>query len=172
MLFMGEEFAASSPFLFFCDFAGDLARAVTEGRRAEFGRFARFADAAVRARIPDPNAVETFQRSKLDWGERARAPHAEWLAFIARLLALRRDRLGPLLAHARSGHYEVATPALIRVRWPLGQAALHLMANLASVAAPAPTRPWSTGDVIYQNEAGGVELPPWFVRVALERPDG
>jgi maltooligosyltrehalose trehalohydrolase len=172
LLFMGEEFAASSPFLFFCDFAGDLARAVTEGRRAEFGRFARFADAAVRARIPDPNAVETFQRSKLDWGERARAPHAEWLAFIARLLALRRDRLGPLLAHARSGHYEVAPPALIGVRWPLGQAALHLMANLASVAAPAPTRPWSTGDVIYQNEAGGVELPPWFVRVALERPDG
>jgi maltooligosyltrehalose trehalohydrolase len=172
MLFMGEEFAASSPFLFFCDFAGDLARAVTEGRRAEFGRFARFADAAVRARIPDPNAPATFQRSKLDWAERGRAPHAEWLAFIARLLALRRDRLGPLLAHARSGQYEVAAPAVIRVRWPLGEASLHLLANLAPVAAPAPTQPWSTGDVIYQNATAGIELPPWFVRIALERPDG
>ncbi len=73
MLFMGEEWGAGTPFLYFCDFAGDLARAVTEGRRNEFGRFARFADAQARAAIPDPNALDTFQRSRLDWRERRRA---------------------------------------------------------------------------------------------------
>ena len=70
MLFMGEEFAASSPFLYFCDFDGELAQAVARGRREEFARFSRFADPAARARIPDPNATQTFERSKLDWRER------------------------------------------------------------------------------------------------------
>ena len=48
MLFMGEEFATTQPFLFFCDFGPELANAVTEGRRREFSRFAHFADPAVR----------------------------------------------------------------------------------------------------------------------------
>ena len=61
LLFMGEEFAASSPFLFFCDFTGDLAEAVTEGRRREFGRFERFRDPASQQLIPDPNKPSTFE---------------------------------------------------------------------------------------------------------------
>jgi maltooligosyltrehalose trehalohydrolase len=56
MLFMGEEYAATTPFLYFCDFQGDLAQAVTQGRQAEFARFVRFADPASRSLIPDPNA--------------------------------------------------------------------------------------------------------------------
>ncbi len=48
MLFMGEEFAAATPFQFFCDFEGELAAAVTEGRRREFAGFAAFADPATR----------------------------------------------------------------------------------------------------------------------------
>ena len=94
MLFMGEEYAASTPFQYFCDFDGDLAQAVTEGRRAEFGRFARFADPAVRDRIPDPNAESTFQRSKLDWAEREREPHAGWLALYTAAAAAARDAPG------------------------------------------------------------------------------
>ena len=46
MLFMGEEWCASQPFLFFCDFSGDLARGVCDGRRAEFARFPEFRDQA------------------------------------------------------------------------------------------------------------------------------
>jgi maltooligosyltrehalose trehalohydrolase len=69
MLFMGEEFNASSPFLFFCDFHDELADAVREGRRNEFGRFEKFRDPAVRASIPDPNALRTFERSRLIWSE-------------------------------------------------------------------------------------------------------
>src|SRR5271165_1874127 len=53
LFFMGEEFGAETPFLFFCDFEKDLAAAVTEGRRNEFSDFARFADPAKRDRIPD-----------------------------------------------------------------------------------------------------------------------
>ena len=61
MLFMGEEFAASTPFLYFCDFGPELAAAVAAGRRREFQRFAAFTDEAAIARIPDPNAAATFE---------------------------------------------------------------------------------------------------------------
>ncbi|MHB8760640.1 MAG: malto-oligosyltrehalose trehalohydrolase, partial [Thiobacillus sp.] len=67
MLFMGEEFGAKTPFQFFCDFGGELRDAVTQGRRREFRKFARFADPGAQAAIPDPNRSETFLASKLDW---------------------------------------------------------------------------------------------------------
>ena len=60
LLFMGQEWSADQPFPFFCDFTGDLAKAVSEGRRAEFARFPEFADPDVRAKIPDPEADATF----------------------------------------------------------------------------------------------------------------
>src|SRR5262249_30158125 len=63
LLFMGEEWWAAEPFLYFCDFAGELADAVREGRRREFARFPEFADPDLRARIPDPGAPETFAAS-------------------------------------------------------------------------------------------------------------
>jgi maltooligosyltrehalose trehalohydrolase len=167
LLFMGEEFAASSPFLFFCNFDGELARAVTEGRRAEFGRFARFADPSAREQIPDPNADSTFERSKLDWSERQRSPHREWLDFIRHLLALRAQHLVPHLPHARSGRYEVHAPRLVSVQWTLGDAGqLYLTANLDG--APVAATPAFSGTVIYQSETARDSLPPWFVRVALE----
>ncbi len=61
LLFMGEEWGAETPFLFFCDFEGPLADAVREGRRREFARFPAFADPAARDRIPDPAALATFE---------------------------------------------------------------------------------------------------------------
>ena len=85
MLFMGEEFAAAQPFLFFCDFGPNLAQAVIDGRRLEFARFDRFADPATRVRIPDPNAEVTFTASVLDWSALERAPHDRWLALYRRL---------------------------------------------------------------------------------------
>ncbi len=85
LLFMGEEWAASSPFLFFCDFEVDLARLVTQGRRNEFASFAGFAEPAARARIPDPSARETFERSILRWNETKDGSHAAWLEYYTRL---------------------------------------------------------------------------------------
>jgi maltooligosyltrehalose trehalohydrolase len=88
LLFMGQEFRASSPFLYFTDHEPELGRLVTEGRRREFGGFARFADPAVREAIPDPQAESTFLASKLDLGERA--AHADSYALYRELLRLRR----------------------------------------------------------------------------------
>ncbi len=167
MLFMGEEFAASSPFLYFCDFQGELAQAVTRGRRAEFARFERFADASTRERIPDPNDAQTFAVSKLDWGERERPGHAAWLALYRELLTLRRERLVPLLPGARSGSFDVPAPGSLHVYWPLGASARwHLLANLSPQHVLLPDLP--AGALVYASRGEGVALSPWAVRVTLE----
>src|SRR6185312_15864684 len=81
LLFMGEEFAAATPFLFFCNLALDLAAKVTEGRRAEFARFGQFNSPQEQAQIPDPNAENTFLHSKLHWDSITQEPHCNWLEF-------------------------------------------------------------------------------------------
>jgi maltooligosyltrehalose trehalohydrolase len=86
MLFQGEEWAASTPFQYFTDHQDPaLGKAVTTGRRAEFAAFGWDTNA-----IPDPQAVETFERSRLDWSEIARQPHADILEWHKQLIALRR----------------------------------------------------------------------------------
>jgi maltooligosyltrehalose trehalohydrolase len=89
LLWMGQEWAATSPFQYFTDHPEELGRLVTEGRRREFGKFSAFADPAVRERIPDPQAPETFSRSRLRWDERETLPHAGVLALYRELLRLR-----------------------------------------------------------------------------------
>jgi maltooligosyltrehalose trehalohydrolase len=87
MLFQGEEWAASTPFLYFTDHEDmELARAVREGRRREFEAFGWNPED-----VPDPQAVETFERSKLDWDELPRGPHAELLDWHRQLIRLRRE---------------------------------------------------------------------------------
>jgi maltooligosyltrehalose trehalohydrolase len=86
LLFMGQEWAASTPFLYFTDHHPELGRLVTEGRRAEFAAFTAFSG----AEVPDPQALDTFLRSKLRWEERARPPHAGILRLYRDLLDLRR----------------------------------------------------------------------------------
>ncbi len=90
LVFMGQEWAASSPFLYFTDHQAELGRLVTEGRRAEFARFDRFADPATRRRIPDPQAISAFTDSRLNWNEARRPPHDGVLALYKALLSIRR----------------------------------------------------------------------------------
>jgi maltooligosyltrehalose trehalohydrolase len=90
LLFMGQEWAASSPFLYFTDHFEELGRLVTEGRRREFGRFAAFADPAVRESIPDPQSEQTVRESHLHWIETAEEPHASSMTLYRELLALRK----------------------------------------------------------------------------------
>ena len=87
MLFMGEEWGAGTPFLFFSDHRDPrVARATTAGRIREFQAFGwRPRD------VPDPQAVATFERSRLDWSEPEREPHRGLLDWHRRLLALRRS---------------------------------------------------------------------------------
>ena len=87
MLFQGEEFGADAPFQYFTNHEEpDLAQAVSEGRRKEFAAFGWKA-----ADIPDPQDPQTFLRSKLNWTELEREPHASLLAWHKQLIALRRN---------------------------------------------------------------------------------
>jgi maltooligosyltrehalose trehalohydrolase len=153
MLFMGEEFAASTPFMYFCDFGPELAQSVSNGRRQEFKRFAAFADDAAVARIPDPNAESTFIRSKLHWQERLAPPHRAHLDFIRELLALRRRYLAPHLSNSiRAGRFEIVDEVL-RVEWRLADGRpwrlfVHFGAHAAYAALPTSgTTVFSMGSV-------------------------
>jgi maltooligosyltrehalose trehalohydrolase len=97
LLFMGQEWAASTRFLYFTDHHADLGRLVTAGRREEFSRFEAFADPIARTHISDPQASSTFDASRLVWDERARPPHAGVLELYRALLRLRRTE--PALQH-------------------------------------------------------------------------
>jgi len=87
LLFMGQEWAATSPFLYFSDHEGELGRAVSEGRRQEFKHFSAFR--ANSEAIPDPQAESSFLRSKLDWSERLSGEHWATLDLCRRALDLR-----------------------------------------------------------------------------------
>ena len=174
MLFMGEEFAASTPFLYFCDFGPELAAAVAAGRRREFQRFAAFTGEAAIARIPDPNAAATFEASKLDWAERTQSPHTERLTLVRELLALRRQRLAPHLAGLRhGGRYRIEGGAL-HLAWDLEDgSAWRLLAHFGREAMETAQGP--VGDVIFSvgvhdvPRSPCVRLDPGAVRVAQGR---
>jgi maltooligosyltrehalose trehalohydrolase len=89
LLFQGQEFAASAPFVYFAEHRPDLAALVRKGRGEFLAQFPSLAAPDVSACMPDPGAVTTFERCKLDLGERVR--HAASYALHADLLALRRD---------------------------------------------------------------------------------
>jgi maltooligosyltrehalose trehalohydrolase len=93
LLFMGQECAASSPFLFFTDHEPELGRKVREGRRHEFRQYRAFQDAVLLGRMPDPQDEATFLASQLNWAERDREPHASTLFLYRALIALRRNDL-------------------------------------------------------------------------------
>jgi maltooligosyltrehalose trehalohydrolase len=154
LLFMGEEWGCRQPFLFFCDFGGELGEAVRKGRREEFARFAAFSSAAARERIPDPTSEAAFRQSVLRWEDADPA----WIAYYRELLALRRREIAP--RSFRPGTWRLAEPAGIHVQWPIqgGDGLLVLRANLSGEALPvlapegrtlwsngAPGNPWSVG---------------------------
>jgi len=86
MLFMGEEFAASTPFLYFADHDEDeMRRLVVEGRKRDFALFG-FGDD-----VPNPAEMETFEQSKLKWDEINEGKHAEMLGWVKALIKLRRS---------------------------------------------------------------------------------
>ena len=91
LLFMGQEWGSTSPFLYFTDHPEELGKLVTEGRRNEFRHFSAFNDPEARDLIPDPQDEETFTASRVEWAESGREPHASTLRLYQRLLALRRS---------------------------------------------------------------------------------
>ena len=166
MIWMGEEWAASATFPFFCDFEGELADAVREGRRKEFARFERFADPAMRELIPDPNAEETFLAAKLDWQERGRGRHLSRLNLFGELIRLRREHVVPLLTSGAGQASVERSVAAIRARYAFPEGMLTMDVNLT--ADPAPTFGPLPGTVVFETaEAGSERMGAWYVGVSV-----
>jgi maltooligosyltrehalose trehalohydrolase len=167
LIFMGEEWGAREPFLYFTDFHGELAAAVREGRRREFARFARFG-----GEVPDPNAEETFERSRIDC---LAALPAETLSRYAELLRLRRQAIVPRLRGAAAGAVRSIERRGLSVGWTLGDGGrLVLCACLgpdgAAVAPPGG------GQTLYECPDGAAEaalrgrMPGWSVAWFIALP--
>ena len=176
LLFMGEEFGASTPFLFFCDFGPELAAAVSSGRREEFKRFERFSDPAVRERIPDPNARATFEQSRLDWAELDRDEHRAWRDYYRACLAARREHLAPRLGRIRrGGAYAMLGATVLGVQWPFDDGGQwQLIINLG--AAPALLATVPLGRRVFGTHAPdgadasavSTQMAPWSVQAVLD----
>ncbi len=162
LLFMGEEWAASTPFLYFTDHRDDtLAEAVRRGRREEFAQFLVEGEA-----VPDPQAVSTFEASRLDWPERGTGVHAELLDWHRRLVAYRRDR-----ASLRDGSLAKVRFDEQRCWLSIERGGIVVAANASADAAGVPLEHWDglrlvlASDPVIRLESSVVALPPWSVAV-------
>jgi maltooligosyltrehalose trehalohydrolase len=179
MLFQGQEFSASAPFLYFADFAGDLAAAIRKGRAEFLEQFPSILLIAESGALADPADPETFHRSKLDLTERDRHPEA--VALHRDLLRLRRERAAFRRQAPGGVDGAVLSPQTFFLRFfaeaptderlllvNLGPALLR--SSIADpLAAPPVNRPWvvewSSEDVMYGGD-GGAELRqdgPWII---------
>jgi 1,4-alpha-glucan branching enzyme len=158
MLFMGEEWGSKAPFPFFCDFHGELAEAVRQGRRREFaGAYEKYGD-----EVPDPLEPSTAESAVLDWDSRNEASGRKRLALVRDLLTIRRDKIIPRLASAAFGEAHAADNGLLTAHWRMGDGAmLRLTANLSDDEIPSPESE-PTGVPIWGGEITG-PLPPWSV---------
>jgi malto-oligosyltrehalose trehalohydrolase len=152
MLFMGEEWNAREPFTFFCDFSGELARAIREGRRREFAAFPAFRERHENRQIPDPDDVRTFEAAKLDWSAVEQGEGAVWRERYRRLLEIRHRQIVPRIPHIRPGRTRAVRlgTGAVRVTWRVGDdEELELLANLSpnAVAALEP----SAGKVLWSE---------------------
>lgn len=133
LLFMGEERGVSEPFLFFTDHNPELAEAVRKGRAAEFAKFPEFASGE--SKVPDPNAPETFERSRIGVGNPA------WQAFYREVLALRRQEIVPRLKGAQAIDAEALSEAAIIASWRMGDGTTLVIAtNLSPDPVQVPLR--------------------------------
>jgi malto-oligosyltrehalose trehalohydrolase len=169
LLFMGEEWHSRRPFQFFCDFGAELGDAVRNGRRQEFARFEAFRDASRRESIPDPQAEQTFDDSKLDWERLAAPAHGATLRWYRDLLTVRRRHIAPLLPSlTQAGEFSIVDDGALMVRWRAATGAeLTLMANLS--ARTTPGFPAERGTLLWQQgqaDAAGT-FSPWSLRWTL-----
>lgn len=166
LLFMGEEYGETNPFLFFTDFHGDLAKAVREGRAREFQGHAGHEGESV----PDPNAKSTFDMSKLDWQKRESEAGKAWLALTRELLALRQQHIVPLLATAGGNAGKVLQTAegFVAVSWTFPGGTLSLALNIGADAQPLPAMP---GETIFAWPQAAETLPQHSIIVRLASGD-
>jgi len=148
MIFMGDEWGSRTPFLFFTDYHDELADQVREGRRKEFAKFSAFHDPKKREKIADPNALSTFEASRPDRRERDSGPGQEWLALTRELLAIRREKIVPVLDGASSLGTVVLGDEALQAAWKLGDGSvLTVLVNFG--AEDVFCEPHDTDSVIF-----------------------
>ena len=166
LLFMGQEWAASSPFQYFTDLEPRLGVLVTEGRRREFEDFPEFTDPAARSRIPDPQDVATFERSKLDWSERERPEHAQSLALYTDLLRLRNTHRALGAAEETSIDAAAVDDATIAMRREAGSERFMVVVRLQGAGTSSlphdeqavPAVVWSSEDARYASDPAPIDV--------------
>jgi 1,4-alpha-glucan branching enzyme len=151
LLFMGEQWGCRSPFQFFCDFGGELAAAVVEGRRREFGL----------RDLPDPGATATMERSRPG---NTSPEHEDRRNWYRRLLAVRRESLVPLLSGMGGGVSCGGGDFASVVRWEPGWT---MVLNLAPRARAIPEEGFR-GAVVFATHPAHTIAPPWSVTVRCE----
>ncbi|MBT9332891.1 malto-oligosyltrehalose trehalohydrolase [Paracidobacterium acidisoli] len=166
MLFQGEEWGASSPFQYFTDHEDrELGRLVSEGRKKEFAAFGWSPE-----EIPDPQDEATFERSKLQWAERERPPHAELLQWHRDLIAFRRS-----MPELRNGNLsEVQVRFDEEAKWlVLQHGRVHVAFTLnpagSEIAVPQHAHLALQSDAAVTLDQGRLRLPQDSVAIAVER---
>jgi malto-oligosyltrehalose trehalohydrolase len=166
LLFMGEETASRTPFLFFTDHLDELADAVREGRRDEFAKFPAFADPARRAKIPDPNAPETFAAS-VPHGDPSLGQARE--ALYRRLILLRTTTIVPRLDRTHGLTAQAVGPKAVLAQWRMGDGALLTVASNFA-ARPVSIEPPAGQLLFASTPLAAAQLPGYCTCVYLEPP--
>jgi len=169
MVFMGEEWAASQPFLFFSDVGDDLAEAIRQGRDQELKEFYGHQTSEL---PPDPMSEDAFLRSKLDWNDLDRGEHARSSALYRKLIEIRKREIIPRMEgiSGNSGRYEVIEPRALKVSWTLAdRSELSVIANL-SPDALENVQVWGHDHLWLEGFATGSTLEAWSAVFQLTKP--
>ncbi len=173
LLFMGEEWGATNPFYYFTDHEDELAKAVRDGRRAEFASFSQFTEdesGNSRQAIPDPNAISTFLESRIEFQTQDTGPlkapeqqlagetdnpnysnHRRWWDFYAGLLALRHQHIAPHLYRVHSTGVNILGERAVRAGWMLANGShLGIYLNLSSSPVKA-SPPWDGDPILFSH---------------------
>lgn len=152
LLFMGEEWGTSQPFLYFTDHPEPLARAVREGRQREFRHFSAFSQEAG-IPLPDPNHPATFQMSRPYYVSEGESRNGEWHNYYSQLLRLRHQYILPRLKDARAHRVEIIGDTALAAQWIMGDGSLlSLVFNLTDKGHPADSHA-DEGEIIFSQGA-------------------
>ena len=154
LMFMGDEFAAEQPFLFFTSHHGELAELVREGRRNEFAAFDAFADPEKRERIPDPNALQTFEDSRPCL---TASRDSAMYQLYCQLLKIRHERIVPHVSGAHPLGADVLAEGAVTARWQLGDGSL-LRIDLNLSGKPVVHSPQAGNALLFEHPPESADL--------------
>jgi malto-oligosyltrehalose trehalohydrolase len=167
LLFMGEEWSASTPFLYFCDFEESLSNAVFEGRKNESN------DENLIQNISNPAEADTFEKSKLNWEEQKDNPYNDMLSFYKSLLKLRAEKLIPAFEKIDSGkkEYTLINDYAFHIKWHLNNSkfqSFNIVANMSDEKVLIDTPQYK--EILYLSNAKSLDncLYPWQVGLYFE----